>query len=222
MTALYLAILVFLLIVTLVWLRNYRQTRIAHQEFIQADCIDRRNDAKTRSIEKCRDAIAASLSGLHNGDVTECCRIHRTFSYAHEAFCKYRRNKSNSQQDVYLIYLWDAALKITELVRYFVSNPNYDISIANTLELNAIRNDLKDRDIKAEALKAKIADSLRNHTVAMTHADYNDSSAKYDLLVIYHHLYSFIISLEKLSDNKHYDSKDTHGSAVDAADAVMG
>lgn len=174
------------------------------------------NDDETRnnkllyySIIKCCNTVTEMLGSMISGDKTGVCKVNRLFAIEYNKFEAYNSTVAENNKGIYLSYLWEATLKITESGRRVIVNPDYSSDIfENNILATWINNISKlsetySLNVSVEQLdKASLVSQIRQYTEGMYHEDYEDGCQKYNFLTFLYYLHSFVNSVNHLTNNK--------------------
>lgn len=196
-----------LAIVTLLW-RHHRRKRLGERFATSVKQYGELTapSVLNYSIRTCQTTFCELMGTISNGDKIQIGRVCRAFATEHDEFKQYIHFSRDTKvkDNINLIYLWDATLKLVEAGRRLVLHPEYDCSRPEVLILIFGSKSLSDcKIIEPSELteicklnKTKVSEMIRNYKEYMRPNDYEDGSVKYDFMLFLFYLQSFMISLE--------------------------
>lgn len=155
-------------------------------------------DDITSAAAQCQDIVCNALDHMADENSVEVCRNDRKasgilYDLSRRIHCRFREDiPADDIRAIYLIYMIEAADKISETTRRIATSPEYRISIAEKCEIMAIRN--MDCEMIPDFLKHLIAETSRS----MSHKYFSDESGAYAYLMLLYYLRSFFNSYHRL------------------------
>lgn len=144
------------------------------------------------SITICCHTVQQAIDTIIRGNRIDSCRVYRVFEIEYEKFDHYHKTLANpyAPENIYLLYLWEATVKLAESGRKMVINPEYDCTteeiyklifwknnISKSVECLEIPGDLPQLAVldMAEAFRVNkniLSTDIREYTALMRHNDY--------------------------------------------------
>lgn len=195
------------------WSKRGKAVKAFRMAMAESSCDSGDNAIIGHSILLCNRAIVSGIDCILSASAVEACRNNRIFGTLYAGYDAFRKKSGDGRDYECLGYLWEAGLKISELVRMIAITQEISLTLAEKdiireikdeiLKISAMIQDglteMDDLKTNADRVKESLSARIRIYSGLMTYNDYRDGSAKYTYLLLLQALYTYLLSMMKVA-----------------------